>query len=46
MVVAEPNDIVPRAGTEKCSVRTLPQSTHEENQKKGAAIIDKIACSD
>ena len=49
-VVVEPNDIAPRAGTEKCSIGTLPQSTHGENQKKGAAIIvlayNKIVCSD
>ena len=42
-VVVEPNDIA-------CSIGTLPQSTHGENQKKGAAIIvlayNKIVCSD
>ena len=33
-LVAELDDIAPRAEAEKCSIRTLPQSTHEENQKK------------
>ncbi|KAL5473912.1 hypothetical protein EMCRGX_G028478 [Ephydatia muelleri] len=45
-VVVEPNDIAPRAGTEKCSIGTLPQSTHGENQKKGATIPGECSKSD